>query len=397
MLTLKDVQSAAERIGKHVINTDITSVPFFKGNDGFFIKAENLQRTGSFKIRGALNQILQLSDDQKNAGVIAGSAGNHAQGMALSAKLAGVPCTIVMPKNAALSKIMATERFGAKVVLFGDVYDEACEHAVEMADKEGMTFIHAFDNEQVIAGQGTVALEIMQTLPNVKCIAVPIGGGGLAAGVALAAKSLNPDIKVIGVEAAGAASMLASVKAKRAVTLADVMTFADGIAVKTPGAITLELCSKYLDEIITVNDDDIAITILHLLERCKIVSEGAGASAAAAVLTGKIKTPDTVAVLSGGNIDVTVIERIISKGLIRQGRKIEISTVLPDKPGQLSRILSIVAMAGGNVDTVKHDRLAADTPLGFTKVFLDLETRDSLHGFEIIEALKAEGYQVGQK
>ena len=395
-ITLNDVRLAHERITPYIRRTDVAQVALPLGGE-LHIKLENLQYTGAFKVRGAFNCMLQLTEEQKQAGVLAASAGNHAQGVARAANALGLNCTIVMPTGAPLSKITATEQYGAKVVLYGNTYDDACCHALKLVEETGATFIHPFNDERVIAGQGTLGLEILQDLPTAGQILVPLGGGGLAAGVAIAAKHLDPSVRVIGVEARNAASMRASVDAGRIVTLASSNTIADGIAVKTPGDVTYPLCREYLYDIVTVDEDDIARAILYLLEKCKIVSEGAGAAGVAAMLAGKVQPLSdrpTVALLSGGNIDVTMVARIIDKGLIRTGRKTLLRTTLSDKPGQLVKLLSIIATTGANIVAIQHDRMAADMNVTESAVEIELETRDRRHVFEILSTLEDAGYKL---
>ncbi len=394
-ITLEDVREAKTRIAPYVCRTDVTQMQLPGGGE-LYIKLENLQYTGAFKVRGAFNCILQLTEAQWKAGVLAASAGNHAQGVARAARELGLDCTIVMPAGAPLSKITATEHYGAKVVLHGASYDDACAHALKLVEKTGATFIHPFNDERVIAGQGTIGLEILEEVPAGQ-ILVPLGGGGLAAGVAIAAKGIDPTIRVIGVEPSSAASMRSSIEAQRIVTLASANTIADGIAVKTPGDLTYPLCRDYLDDVITVDDDDIARAILHLLEKCKIVSEGAGAAGVAAMLSGKarlLKDRPTVALLSGGNIDVTMIARIIDKGLVRTGRKTMIRTTLSDKPGQLVRLLSQISATGANIVSITHDRMAPDMNVTESAVTLELETRDRRHVFDIRSSLEDAGYRL---
>jgi threonine dehydratase len=385
---------ARERIQAHIRKTDITQMSLPGGE--LYLKLENLQATGAYKVRGAFNCMLQLSEEQKHAGVIAASAGNHAQGVARAARELGVHCAIVMPAGAPLSKVAATKHYGAHVTLSGNGYDEAYAHALALSKGSGATFIHPFDDERVIAGQGTIALEIIDAV-NPAQIIVPIGGGGLAAGVATAAKGINPQIRVIGVEPANAASMKASIAAGRIITLISTNTIADGIAVKTPGDVTYPICRDLLDDIVTVGDDEIAQAILHLLEKGKIVSEGAGAAAIAAVLNKKIALTDdgpTVAILSGGNIDVNMISRIINKGLLRTGRMVSIHTLLSDKPGQLAMLLSIISGTGANILTVQHDRISADMDITQSAVAVSVETRNNRHVFEIRSMLEDMGYRL---
>ncbi len=393
-VTIDDIRAARERIAPYIRHTDITQMSLPDGE--LYIKMENLQVTGAYKVRGAFNCMLQLSEAQKRAGVIAASAGNHAQGVARAAQKLGLACTIVMPESAPLSKVAATKHYGVNVVLQGSGYDDACAYAQDLAAKTGATFIHPFNDERIIAGQGTLGLEILEDVQAAQ-IVVPIGGGGLASGIATAVKAVNAKVRVIGVEPEKAASMKASVQAGRVVTLASANTIADGIAVKTPGELTFPICRELLDEIITVDDNEIARAILHLMEKGKIVSEGAGAATVAAVMAKKIpfmKEGPTVALLSGGNIDVTVISRIIDKGLIQSGRKAFIRTTLSDKPGQLARLLNIISETGANTVTVQHDRQAADRNVMESNVSIEIETRDKQHVFEIRSALEEMGYSL---
>lgn len=395
-ITLHDIKKAAERIAPYVIHTDVTRMALPFGGE-LFIKMENLQLTGAFKVRGAANCILQFDEKRRQAGALAASAGNHAQGVARAAREQGIRCTIVMPKSAPLSKIAATEALGARVILAGDNYDEACARALELAQETGATFVHPFNDESVIAGQGTLGLEILEDLPGVGQVLVPVGGGGLAAGVAIAIKSIDPAVRVIGVEPSAAASMSASLRAGYPITLPQVNTIADGIAVKTPGELTYRYCEKYLDDVVTVDDDDIAKAVLHLMEKAKIVSEGAGAAGVAAALAEKVALrPDrpTLALLSGGNIDVTMIARIIDKGLIRAGRKAIIDTQMADKPGQLKRLIAMIGDSGANIVSVHHDRIRPDMPIGESAVSVEIETRDRDHVREIRTVLSENGYRV---
>lgn len=393
-VTLDDIKKAEKRIQPYIRHTDVTRM-VYEGRE-LYIKLENLQITGAYKVRGAFNRMLQLSESERKKGVLAASAGNHAQGVALAAKTLGIKCTIVMPLNAPLQKIAATEGYGAKVVLFGATYDDACAHALELVEKTGAIFIHPFNDERVIAGQGTVALELLEDI-HPGTVLVPVGGGGLASGIAVALKSIDPTIRVIGVEPASAASMSGSVKAGRIITLASSATIADGIAVKTPGSITFEMCRNYLDDIITVEDNLIASTILLLMEKSKIVSEGAGAAPVAAFIAGmKNEQPSerpTVAILSGGNIDATMLSRIIEKGLVWAGRKIILKTELSDKPGFLARLLTILSQTGANIVSIQHDRALPDTVTS-AAVILELETRDMEHVREIKTLLSEEGYRL---
>ena len=360
-----------------------------------YLKTEDLQNTGSFKVRGAYIKIASLSDDEKKAGVIASSAGNHAQGVALAARNFGVPATIVMPEGAPLSKVKATRELGAHVVLHGAVYDDAYQEAVRLQKENGMTFIHPFDDPLVIAGQGTIGLEIMDDLPDVNTIVVPVGGGGLASGVAAAVKMLHPEKKVIGVQAAGAAGMKASFEAGHVVALKSAKTIADGIAVKQPGEMTFALCREYLDEIVTVDDDEIAATILFLMEKGKMVAEGAGAASVAAIMNHKFDTDGKVAaVVSGGNIDVTMISRIIEKGMLRAGRMTKMRILMKDQPGQLEVVSRIISHEGANVMAVHHDRTDVDLDIRDAILEITMETQDREHAMRVIEALRREGFEV---
>ena len=322
-VTLGMVLEARERLKKVVRRTDL--VPYrvlgVPGKNEIFIKTENLQHTGAFKLRGAYNKIAQLTEEERAHGVIASSAGNHAQGVALAASMFGVKATIVMPEGAPLAKIAATRAYGAEVVLSGLVYDDAYQKAMELQQETGAVFVHPFNDPQVIAGQGSLGLEIMDDEPDIGTVVVPIGGGGLISGIAVAIKSLWPNVKIIGVQAAGAPSMQQSLREGHPITLSSAHTIADGIAVKTPGDLTYELCQKYVDEVVTVDEDEICNAILTLLEKCKIVAEGAGAVSVAALLHNKFKAEGKIACLvSGGNIDVTTLQRILDKGLMKAGR-----------------------------------------------------------------------------
>ena len=356
-----------------------------------YLKTEDLQNTGSFKVRGAYIKIASLSEEERACGVIASSAGNHAQGVALAARAFGVPATIVMPAGAPLSKVKATRELGANVGLHGSAYAEACR----IQQETGATFIHPFDDPMVIAGQGTIGLEIMDDLPDVDTIVVPIGGGGLASGVASAVKMLHPNVRVIGVQAAGAAGMKASIEAGHVVSLDTAKTIADGIAVKKPGELTFALCSKYLDEIVTVDDDEIAQAILFLMERGKMVAEGAGAAPVAAIMNRKFDVSGKVAaVISGGNIDVTMISRIIEKGLLRAGRMTKLRILMQDRPGQLEMASRIIAAEGANVMVVHHDRTDVDLDIRDAILEITMETQDREHAQRVIDALRANGFKV---
>lgn len=362
-----------------------------------FLKTENLQVTGSFKVRGSYFKISQLSDEEKSKGVIACSAGNHAQGVALAATKNGIKSTICLPDGAPISKVEATKRYGANVCLVKGVYDDAYNKAIELRDKEGYTFIHPFNDPDVIAGQGTIGLEILRQLPDVDVVVVPIGGGGLISGVAYTIKQLKPSCKVYGVQAQGAPSMEHSVTDGKIETLNAVNTIADGIAVKTPGDLTFELCQKYVDGIVTVSDDEIALAILTLLEQQKLIAEGAGAVPVAAVMNGKIPEIDgkkVCCVVSGGNIDVTILSRVIERGLKMGGRTADIVISLSDRPGQLSGVSRIVAEQGANVVSVNYD--STDLDMNITDCYLKLgvETRNFEHIATVKKALTDAGFKV---
>ena len=365
----------------------------------FYLKADCLQKTGAFKLRGAYYKLSTLTDEKKARGVIACSAGNHAQGVAFAARDMGIPATICIPAGAPLSKIEATRSYGANVVLVPGVYDDAHAEAVRLRDEQGLTFIHPFDDERVMAGQGTIGLEIAEQLPDVDAVLVPIGGGGLIAGVASALRQLKPACRIIGVQAAGAASMADSLRAGHILTLPEVHTVADGIQVKTPGEKTFAICREAVDEVVTVGEAEIASAILTVLERQKLMVEGAGAVGVAAAMYGELdlRGKTVCALLSGGNLDVTMLERIITRGLAREGRTVGFSTVLPDRPRALAGLLGIVSELGANVLEVSHERSSLKADLGSTVVHLLVETRNRAHVDELFDALHREGYQLIQR
>lgn len=365
----------------------------------FYLKADCLQKTGAFKLRGAYYKLSTLTDEEKARGVIACSAGNHAQGVAFAARDMGIPATICIPAGAPLSKIEATRSYGANVVLVPGVYDDAHAEAVRLRDEQGLTFIHPFDDERVMAGQGTIGLEIAEQLPDVDAVLVPIGGGGLIAGVASALRQLKPACRIIGVQAAGAASMADSLRAGHILTLPEVHTVADGIQVKTPGEKTFAICREAVDEVVTVGEAEIASAILTVLERQKLMVEGAGAVGVAAAMYGELdlRGKTVCALLSGGNLDVTMLEWIITRGLAREGRTVGFSTVLPDRPRALAGLLGIVSELGANVLEVSHERSSLKADLGSTVVHLLVETRNRTHVDELFDALHREGYQLIQR
>ena len=395
-ITLVDIVQAREALNGVIHNTPLDRSHTFSamtGND-VYLKLENMQKTGSFKIRGAYNKIRSLTSSERGKGVIAASAGNHAQGVAYAAAAAGIKATIVMPETAPLAKIMATRGYGAEVVLAGTVYDEAFQKAVEIQHTSGQTFIHAFNDKAVAAGQGTIGLEILDGLPDAAAIVVPVGGGGLIAGIAAAVKAVAPQIKIYGVQAKGAPAMYISKQAHAIQATPNAVTIADGIAVKVPGDLTFSIIDRFVDDIVIVDDEAIAGAILMLLERAKLLVEGAGAIGLAAVLQGLIPVKGKVAtVISGGNIDVNFISRIIERGLVKAGRRVKLSTHIQDKPGELQRLLAIIACAQANVINIYHDRLERNVPIGQSVVEVSLETRDALHTDAILSELRKEGYR----
>lgn len=365
-------------------------------NAQVYLKPENLQHTGSFKLRGAYYKISQLTDEEKARGVIACSAGNHAQGVALGATHNGIKSLICLPAGAPISKVEATKGFGAEVCLVPGVYDDAYQRALELRKEFGYTFVHPFDDPKVIAGQGTIGLEILEEMPDVEAVIVPIGGGGLISGVGMAIKELRPEVKVYGVQSSGAPSMAASLQEGKIQHLASVSTIADGIAVKEPGVNTFEMCNRYVDEVVTVTDDETAAAILTLIERQKLVAEGAGAVSVAAAMFNKlpIERKKVVCLVSGGNIDVNILNRIISRGLAKNGRACTLILDLDDKPGQLSGVCNVIANLGGNVISVVHDRMNPSSHINGCTLRLELETRNPEHIAIIKQGLSDAGYHV---
>ncbi len=396
MLTLDKIYHASFTLKNVARKTDLIAAPNLSLGKQLYLKTENLQVTGSFKLRGAYYKISQLTEDERSKGVIACSAGNHAQGVALAATSMGIKSIICMPDGAPIMKVENTKRLGAQVELVPGAYDEAHDRAVELQKETGMTFIHPYDDELVMAGQGSIGLEILEQLPDVEAVIVPIGGGGLISGVAFAIKALRPEVKVYGVQAAGAASMYKAYHEKHYCTLDYVKTLADGIAVKTPGENTYEIISKYVDDIVTVSEDEISAAILTLMEKQKLVAEGAGATPVAAALFNKlpIEGKKSVCLVSGGNIDVNILSRVITRGLVTGGRLAHLVVNLEDKPGQLKRVIDIVSKYGANVVSVHHDRSDANMPITSCILKLSLETRDIKQIKEIIEHLEADGFCV---
>ena len=396
MLTLDNVYRASYALKNVVRKTDVIHAPKLCPEADLYLKTENLQITGSFKVRGSYYKMSRLSDEEKARGVIACSAGNHAQGVALSAKRNGIKAVICLPDGAPISKVEATKSYGAEVCLVEGVYDDAYKKALQLRDEKGYTFIHPFDDEDVIAGQGTIALELMEQISDMDAVIVPIGGGGLISGIAYTIKMIKPDVKVYGVQAQGAPSMLQSVKNQQIEELDGVSTIADGIAVKKPGSLTFDICSKYVDDIVTVSDDEISAAILALMEQHKLVTEGAGAVAVAAAMFGKvdIKGKKTVCLLSGGNIDVTILSRVIRRGLLMSGRTCQLMIELVDKPGQLKDVSRIIADLGGNVTSVHHERANEGSDVNGCYLRIILETRNFEHIRQIRTALTEAGFRL---
>lgn len=397
MLSLDRVYKASTVLKEIIRETDLIAAPKLHQGCNVYLKTENLQVTGSFKIRGSYFKISQLTEEEKQKGVIACSAGNHAQGVALAATKNGIKSIICLPDGAPISKVEATKRYGAEVCLVKGVYDDAYNKALELKDEKGLTFIHPFNDPDVIAGQGTIGLEILNQLPNADVVVVPIGGGGLISGIAYTIKQLKPNCKVYGVQAAGAPSMEHSIADGEIETLDTVNTIADGIAVKTPGSLTYDICNEYVDGIVTVSDDEIALAILTLLEQQKLIAEGAGAVPVAAVMNGKIPDIDgknVVCVVSGGNIDVTILSRVIERGLKMGGRTADIVIALSDKPGQLSGVSQVIADQGANVVSVNYD--STDLDMNITDCYLKIgvETRNFEHIVAVKKALTDAGFKV---
>ena len=398
MLSLDDLYRARYVLSSIIRRTDLVEAPKLNPDSEIFIKPENLQITGSFKIRGAYYRISQLTDDEKQRGVVACSAGNHAQGVALGATSHGIKSLICLPEGAPISKIEATRKLGAEICLVPGVYDDAYQRALQLKEEYGYTFIHPFNDERVIAGQGTIGLELLDQLPYMDAVIVPIGGGGLISGVAFALKQLNPDIKVYGVQAAGAPGMFESSRVHHPETLSQVSTVADGIAVKTPGDITYDFCSKYVDDICLVTEDEICAAILRLLEQYKIVAEGAGAVSVAAAMFNKvpIKGKKTVCLVSGGNIDVTILNRVINRGLEKDGLLCTLSMELDDKPGQLLVVNEVIAAMGANVISVYHERSAYSQKINACELKVKLETRNHEHVEQIKARLAEKGFKLSR-
>ncbi|MGM9615005.1 MAG: threonine ammonia-lyase [Oscillospiraceae bacterium] len=396
MLTLDKIYQAAFTLKNVARKTDLLHAPRLSQKSEIYLKTENLQVTGSFKLRGAYNKIASLTPEQRKADIIACSAGNHAQGVALAATQMGIHSIVCMPDGAPISKVEATKRLGAEVRLVEGAYDDAYEYACRLQEETGATFIHPFNDELVIAGQGTIGLEILEQLPDVDAVIVPVGGGGLIAGVAYAVKSLNPHIKVYGVQAKNAPSMARSRQMDEIVTLDTVSTFADGIAVKTPGDLTFAMTKQYVDDVVTVSEDEIAAAILALIEQQKLIAEGAGAVSVAAAMFEKlpIQGQKVVCLVSGGNIDVNILSRVITRGLVMGGRNSVLQIALEDKPGQLLGVSQIISRCGGNVVSVHHERSDANMAISSCFLKIGMETRDFAQIQMIKDELTRAGFQI---
>ena len=396
MAKLEAFIKAKEKLSKVLLKTSLIHSPIFSKEAGneVYIKPENLQKTGSFKIRGAYNKITNLSDEEKKKGVIASSAGNHAQGVAYGAKESGIKAVIVMPKSTPLIKVESTKQYGAEVVLHGDVYDDAFKKAKELEEKEGYIFVHPFDDEDVIHGQGTIALEILEELPETDIILVPIGGGGLISGIACAAKILKPEIKIIGVEPDGAASAYEAIKEDKVVELKEANTIADGTAVKKIGNTTFEYIKKYVDEIITVSDYELMEAFLLLVEKHKIIAENSGILSLAALKKLKEKNKKVVSVVSGGNIDVLMISSMINKGLIRRDRIFNFTVNIPDKPGELAKVVDLIAEQGANVVKLEHNQFKNLSRFKDIELQITVETNGSEHIQNLTRAFEEKGYEI---
>ena len=394
MLTLDKFEEASEKVKEVVLPTNLIYSEYFSEQTGnkVYFKPENMQYTGAYKVRGAYYKISTLSEEEREKGLVTASAGNHAQGVAYAAKLYGVPATVVMPTTTPLIKVNRTKGYGAKVVLHGSVYDEACQYALELAKKEGATFVHPFNDEVVATGQGTIAMEIFKELPTVDIILVPIGGGGLAAGVSTLAKLLNPNIKVIGVEPAGASCMKASLDAGKVVTLPNVDTIADGTAVKTPGDIVFPYIQKNIDEIIAVDDHELIVNFLDMMENHKMLVENSGLLTVAALKHLDCKGKKIVSILSGGNMDVITLSSVVQHGLIERGRVFTVSVQLPDRPGELVNVANVIAKLKGNVIILEHNQFVSINRNSAVELRITIEAFGHEHKKEILDALRKHGY-----
>ena len=391
--------TAREHLKSVLLPTHLIYSPLFSEESGnkIYIKSENLQKTGAFKIRGAYNKILKLTEEEKKRGVIASSAGNHAQGVAYAARELGIKAVIVMPKTTPLIKVQSTKKYGAEVVLYGDVYDDAYQKAKELEEKEGYVFVHPFNDPDVLEGQGTIALEILEELPNTDVIVVPIGGGGLISGIACAAKQLKPDIKIVGVEPSGAASATEALKKNKLVTLPEANTIADGTAVKRIGELNFEYIKKYVDEVVTVDDYELTEVFLLLTEKHKLIAENSGVLPLAALKKLTDRGKNVVPVVSGGNIDVLMISSMIGKGLVSRDRIFNFSVSIPDRPGELAKITQIIAEVGANVVKLAHNQFKNLSRFRDKEVLITVETNGTDHIQQLVRAFKDKGYEITAK
>lgn len=392
-LTLKSFEEAAEKVKEATLPTNLVYSEYFSSQTGnrVYLKPENMQYTGAYKVRGAYYKISTMSEEARQKGLITASAGNHAQGVAFAAKKYGVKATVVMPTTTPLIKVNRTKGYGAEVILYGNVYDEACEYAMKLAKEKGLTFVHPFDDLDVATGQGSIAMEIIKELPTVDYILVPIGGGGLATGVSTLAKLLNPNIKVIGVEPSGANCLQESLKAGKVVTLPTVSTIADGTAVKTPGSKLFPYLQKNLDDIITVPDEDLIVAFLDMVENHKMIVENSGILTVAALKQLDVKDKKIVSILSGGNMDVITMSSVVQQGLVQRSRIFTVSVLLPDKPGELVRVASIIAEANGNVIKLEHNQFVSINRKATVELRITIEAFGHEHKDEIVDKLEAAG------
>ena len=392
-LSLKKFEEAAEKVKEVTLATNLVYSEYFSNQSGnkVYLKPENMQYTGAYKVRGAYYKISTMSEDARKKGLITASAGNHAQGVAYAASKYGVPATVVMPTTTPLIKVNRTKGYGAKVVLYGNVYDEACEYAMKLAKEQGLTFVHPFDDLDVATGQGSIAMEIIKELPTVDYILVPIGGGGLATGVSTLAKLLNPNIKVIGVEPAGANCLQESLKEGKVITLPTVNTIADGTAVKTPGEKIFPYIQKNVDEIITVSDDELVVAFLDMVENHKMIVENSGLLTVAALKQMNVKDKKIVSILSGGNMDVITMSSVVQQGLVQRSRIFTVSVLLPDKPGELVRVASIIAEASGNVIKLEHNQFVSINRKATVELRITIEAFGHEHKEEIVKKLDEAG------
>ena len=392
-LSLKKFEEAAEKVKEVTLATNLVYSEYFSNQSGnkVYLKPENMQYTGAYKVRGAYYKISTMSEDARKKGLITASAGNHAQGVAYAASKYGVPATVVMPTTTPLIKVNRTKGYGAEVVLYGNVYDEACEYAMKLAKEQGLTFVHPFDDLDVATGQGSIAMEIIKELPTVDYILVPIGGGGLATGVSTLAKLLNPNIKVIGVEPAGANCLQASIKAGKVTTLPTVSTIADGTAVKTPGSKVFPYLQKNLDDIITVPDEDLIVSFLDMVENHKMIVENSGLLTVAALKQLKVKDKKIVSILSGGNMDVITMSSVVQQGLVQRSRIFTVSVLLPDKPGELVKVAQIIANANGNVIKLDHNQFVSINRKATVELRITIEAFGHEHKEQIVSELEKNG------